>query len=790
MAQSWSQVAQNPAYQALPPDQQEAARQQYFQQVVAPQLPDDNARTQAKAQFDKQTGPSAIRPDDIVVRPTSDQLEAPSVLDQLGRSAVLTGKSVAEGAVGLGDLLATPIRAGYNAVARGVGHPEAQLTTGSEAIGNIAQQAAPDFNFEPQNAGERYGNAISRGVGGALTGIGVGNILSGSAAPVAAGVGRTLAANPGTQLASATTGSLASQGAKDAGAGPIGQIAAGLVGGLLPVAPSALGAGAKAILGGGGTDANIQQIKNNISDFANAGATPTVGQATQSPIARGAESLLSKTPGAVNVMKGAAKEQADQVSGGLSELANKLAPNADTGDAGRAITRGVTGPGGFVDRFKDQSNQLYNKLDDYLPQDTRVSISNTQKVLPELNALIQGAPNTSKLFQNAKIMGIENGLKADALSPEAAMSRPEVQQAVAKAKAQIDATNQNIQAQNAAGQAQVDQANAMRAGQAPQTFTPKPLISDADANEQLKNVAASFVDNKLPYQAVKQLRTLVGDQLNDFSLTSDVPRSKWKAVYAALSNDLKGAADAQGPDATQAWNRANNYYSAGQNRLDAISGVLDKSGGPEAVFNAAMSGTKDGASTLKSVMQSLQPDQQKVLSAAVINRLGKATAGQQNAAGDEFSMGSFLTNWNKLSPQAKSTLFDRYGPTFSKDMDSVANVASNVREGSKYLANPSGTGPSLAALSTVGGFIQSVFTGHPGIAAGIAAGAGTANLGARLMTNPTFVKFLATKSNVPLQGLAPTISALRVTANEKKDPDLKAAADIIQQQANQQNQGN
>lgn len=776
MAQSWSQVTQNPAYQALPPDQQEAARQQYFQQVVSPQLPDDNARNQAKAQFDKQTGPSAIRPDDIVVRPTADQLERPGLGEQLGRAAARTGKAVAEGAIGLGDLLATPIRAGLNAILPA----DQQLGTGAQSIDYYAQKAAPNIDFAPQNAAERYGDAISRGIGGTLTGIGVGNIAAGAANPVVAGVGSTLASNPGTQLASAVTGSSAAQGAKDLGAGPVGQIAAGLVGGALPIAPSLAGSVAQSALVGGA--AGRQRVAQNIADFANAGTTPTVGQATQTPLAQGAESLLSKTPGAVNVMKGAAKEQADQVSSGLSELANKLSPNADTGDAGRAITRGVTGPGGFVDRFKDQSNQLYNKLDEYLPQDTRVSISNTQKVLPELNALIQGAPNTSKLFQNAKIMGIENGLKADALSPEAAMSRPEVQQAVAKAKAQIDAANQNIQAQNAAGQAQVDQANAMRAGQAPQQFTPKPLISESDANEQLKNVAASFVDNKLPYQAVKQLRTLVGDQLNDFSLTSDVPRSKWKAVYAALSSDLKGAADSQGPDATQAWNRANNYYSAGQNRLDSISGVLDKSGGPEAVFNAAMSGTKDGASTLKSVMQSLQPDQQKILSAAVINRLGKATAGQQNAAGDEFSMGSFLTNWNKLSPQAKSTLFDRYGPTFSKDMDSVANVASNVREGSKYLANPSGTAPSLAALSTVGGFIQSLFTGHPLIAGGIAGGAGAANLGARLMTNPTFVKFLATKANTPTAVLGPTITALRVTAKEKNDPDLKAAADMMQAQ--------
>lgn len=785
MAQSWSQVTQNPAYQALPPDQQEAARQQYFQQVVAPQLPDDNSRTQAKVQFDKQTGPSAIRPDDIVVRPTADQLEPPSFGEQLGRAAVRTGKAVAEGAIGLGDLLATPIRAGLNAVLPA----DQQLGTGAQSIDYYAQKAVPNIDFAPQNAGERYGDAISRGIGGTLTGIGVGNIAAGAANPVVAGVGSTLAANPGTQLTSAVTGSSAAQGAKDLGAGPVGQIAAGLVGGALPIAPSLAGSVAQSALVGGA--AGRQRIAQNIADFANAGATPTVGQATEGPIARGVESLLAKTPGAVTQMKTAAQQQADQVSEGLTNQANKLAPNVDTGDAGRAIARGITGPNGFIDRFKDQSGQLYDKLDQFIPSDTRIGISSTQKLLPELNALIQGAPNTSKLFQNAKILGIENGLKADTGSVEAAMTRPDVQQAMASRAAQVDAQNAQIQASNRAGQAAANQANASQVGlggaagapQNPQTFQPQPLI---DKNQAMKDVASSMVDNKLPYEAVKKLRTLVGDQLSDFSLSSDVPRSKWQALYGALSGDLKSAAQAQGDDAMQAWNRANNYYRAGQNRIDTLSSVVDKNGGPEAVFNAAMSGTKDGASTLKSVMQSLQPDQQKTLTAAVINRLGKANPGQQNASGDAFNMGTFLTNWNKLSPQARSTLFDRYGPSFSNDMDSIAKVASNVKEGSQYLANPSGTGAASAQLGTVGALVMSLLTGHPGTAAAIGTGMSGANLAGRLMTNPSFVKFLATKANTPTAVLGPTITALRVTAKEKNDPDLKAAADMMQAQQSAQ----
>src|SRR5262249_5813621 len=162
------------------------------------------------------------------------------------------------------------------------------------------------------------------------------------------------------QGASAVTGGLSSQAAKEAGAGPVGQIAAGLVGGLAPAAPDIGQAAVQGALRGG--EAGRQVVAQNIADFANAGTVPTVGQATQRPLVQGAESLLSKTPGSVTVMKNAAQRQGDQVSDRISQLADSLSAGADSGSAGQAIVQGVSGPGGFVDRFKQQSQNLYNKL--------------------------------------------------------------------------------------------------------------------------------------------------------------------------------------------------------------------------------------------------------------------------------------------------------------------------------------------------------------------------------------------------------------------------------------------
>jgi hypothetical protein len=56
MPKPWKDVAASPEYQALPADQQAVARDQYFSQVVAPQISDPAQVQAAKAQFDAQYG--------------------------------------------------------------------------------------------------------------------------------------------------------------------------------------------------------------------------------------------------------------------------------------------------------------------------------------------------------------------------------------------------------------------------------------------------------------------------------------------------------------------------------------------------------------------------------------------------------------------------------------------------------------------------------------------------------------------------------------------------------------
>ncbi|HEL3740228.1 TPA: hypothetical protein ACXM54_000691 [Stenotrophomonas maltophilia] len=283
----------------------------------------------------------------------------------------------------------------------------------------------------------------------------------------------------------------------------------------------------------------------------------------------------------------------------------------------------------------------------------------------------------------------------------------------------------------------------------------------------------------IPYEAVKRIRSQIGEELSDFSLSTDRPAAQLKRLYGSLSQDLEAAAQAQGPSAVAAVRRANNYFKASADRLETLERVVDKNGGPEKVFQAAMSGTKDGATTLRAVMRSLPEDGQKAVSAAVIKRMGLANSGAQNAAGDAFSPNTFLKNWSDLSPEARRTLFGRYGTSFSEDMDKIARVADRIKTGSEVYRNPSGTvnrGAALAYPATIGGL---VITGQIGGAAAAVGGGALANGLARAMTNPKFVKWLARSTELPIGALPAQLNVLKRMSAENDDESIADVAEAL-----------
>lgn len=217
MPTPWAQVESNPQYQALPPDQQAAAKQQYFDQVVAPRVPKPDLDV-ARKQFMAQTGVQRQPPQTPQQQPDGMVMSAAKGAGEGFARTVLGGQQLlgkglsAVGAKGAGDWLQLDARHGMDKEAASTAadkraHPWAtelgELVGGSVGPGGaaakiigkarpIAQAALAggiSGALEPiQNAGNYWWDkAIQVGVGTGIGGV-LGTLASKVGSPVTKGV--------------------------------------------------------------------------------------------------------------------------------------------------------------------------------------------------------------------------------------------------------------------------------------------------------------------------------------------------------------------------------------------------------------------------------------------------------------------------------------------------------------------------------------------------------------------------------------------------------------------------
>ncbi|HFJ9697493.1 TPA: hypothetical protein ACGW13_000159 [Stenotrophomonas maltophilia] len=664
-----------------------------------------------------------------------------------------------------------------NAAALGdtLGLPKAQ-TSGDRVLGDIGEALT--------------GTALTLGGGGALTaGRSIAPTLA-RAAPAPNVVptlgekaGSFLTAQPALQVASTITGSGAASGARELGGGPGAQAIAGLAGGLAPgfvprLPTSGVGSAvtqnvARRALRGSDPD----RVAQTLGEFAEAGVQPSMGQATGNRVLQAAETLLGSVPGSAGVIDRFAQRQAGQFGNRIDEIASSLAPGGQAVDpemAGLAIRQGIVGPGGFKETSRAESNALYQALDELIPQDSRVDISNVQAALRELNQAIPGAPATSRLFQNARLGSIEGGLIDDTQGVQALLTQPGMQE-------QADAYRAYLQAQARS----IEMENARRKSLSMTVMEPVPTAEQIDQN--VMATLGNMTDNRLPYEALQKLRSLVGREIDNANFGSDVPRSMWRPVYAALSRDMEEAVKATGnPKAAEALTNANQYHSRYVDQLENIDSIIGGKNGEDA-YLAAVKGAKDGPTRIRSIMQALPEDQKKMVSSAFIRRMGRAIGSQQTDENDVFSMSTFLTNYANTSPEARKILFGSYGPEFERNLQTIAKATSRIREGSKVFSNPSGTGGRAALIGQVAGTASTAgtlaATGNPGWAfvslAGSAGSAAASNVLARFMTTPKYVNWLARTSEKPSGELLSQLQVLRGIAERSNDPEVGELVDQV-----------
>lgn len=303
-----------------------------------------------------------------------------------------------------------------------------------------------------------------------------------------------------------------------------------------------------------------------------------------------------------------------------------------------------------------------------------------------------------------------------------------------------------------------------------------------------------FVQSGIEFSALRRIRTAVGRDLDAPLLTGSTgsQNEAMKRVYAALTDDLSEVARLAGPEAEKALATADRFKRIWSNTAADTMNKIAKFDADERAFKFAMNAAQDGGSNLARLRRHFKPEEWDTVAASVLDKLGDASAGAQNAAGDRFSINTFLSNWNRLAPEAKRALFGgkRYQAQ-REALDNLTVLMERVKDAQRF-NNTSNTGGALtvnlllSALGTTGGL--AVSGDFPGVIIGVTL-AFTPRMAAKLITSPRFVSWLsepleqAAKSGAKKISVAQHIAALSVIAKEEPaiEAEIKAYINTLSQ---------
>ena len=293
----------------------------------------------------------------------------------------------------------------------------------------------------------------------------------------------------------------------------------------------------------------------------------------------------------------------------------------------------------------------------------------------------------------------------------------------------------------------------------------------------------------VPYESVRKLRSQIGRVIGAPTLHPGEPMDELRSVYAALREDMRTAAEEAGPDALAAFDRANAEFGRGitfiEKRLQPMVNTGEIRGRPENLIQQFRAAARKGSSAVRDMRRALTPSQFDELRSDMVSELGVATPGQQGAEGSRFNVGTFLTNWNRLAPEAKSAMFGGSGVKWSnwrRDLDRLARVSERIKDAAATAANPSGTAQGLISSAAtaapgalLGGALAGDVTSVLPAAATLLGALGSAATAQKAMMSPAFVRWLSRTTQVPLTQWPSRVAQLTGVVADETDEDIQEA---------------
>lgn len=256
-----------------------------------------------------------------------------------------------------------------------------------------------------------------------------------------------------------------------------------------------------------------------------------------------------------------------------------------------------------------------------------------------------------------------------------------------------------------------------------------------------------LLEKGVTVQGLRDMRSALSQGVYDGKLRSGQDVALYKRILGNVATDIEAGLNQAGrSEAASLFKRADAFYSARVEHIDKVlQPIIGKDGtkGGEQVLQAVESmarGGSGGNARLSRLLGNMSEQDAGQVRAVIIDRLGKATAGAQDAEGAAFSAGTFLTNWNRMTPQAKASLFSDSG--LRSNLNDIAKIAEGMKA-SRSMENFSNTAGALAGNVGIGlaaGYANPVYA---------IIGAGGQYLTGKLMASPGFARMLAKMAKQP-----------------------------------------
>lgn len=226
-------------------------------------------------------------------------------------------------------------------------------------------------------------------------------------------------------------------------------------------------------------------------------------------------------------------------------------------------------------------------------------------------------------------------------------------------------------------------------------------------------------------ETLRHMRTEVGRMLSRGSDDAvNMDRTQLKQLYGAITEDIKGGLAriaqraAQDPQisnadtvaafsALKAFENADKFTKLGMVRMDNLLSLTRASRPEEAanrILRSILDGGKGNLNLLSSAKKTLRNEEWNDFVGLTIRQMGKPKPSARGVADEVgFSVESFTTKWNSISPSAKNLMFAGQNKNIKKAIDDLVLVAGRLANFESYANRSNSATNIIGAAGVMGG---------------------------------------------------------------------------------------